>query len=329
MYRHKQKHSQVEPEQLDRWLVSYADYMTLMFALFVVLYAMAIVKEEKYSVLADSLTRMFEKPEQSGTGVPGPSVLTTPAPQSELDLYGTSLEQAKGPELVADATRLSDVSQRLLGSPLQSVEQQLTKALANLLEQGVAKLQQDQNWLTIELSSGLLFASGSATATQSARTLLSEITRVINPINNFIRVRGYTDDQPINNELFASNWELSVSRATSVLRLLEQLGTAPQRLAIEGYGQYYPFDQNDSPEGRAANRKVVIAISRYGYQPTAASQTGDTAGRTEDAGVLQRQLEQVTQQDGSIKVIALPGGGIRITTREDNPDVVPPEQQEP
>ncbi|GAA0538150.1 OmpA family protein [Rheinheimera aquimaris] len=329
MYRHKQKHSQVEPEQLDRWLVSYADYMTLMFALFVVLYAMAIVKEEQYSVLADSLTRMFEKPEQSGTGVPGQSVLATPTAQSEFDLYGTSLEQAKGPDLVADATRLSDVSERLLGSPLQSVEQQLTKALANLLEQGLAKLQQDQNWLTIELSSGLLFASGSATATQSARTLLTEITRVINPINNFIRVRGYTDDEPINNELFSSNWELSVSRATSVLRLLEQLGTAPQRLAIEGYGQYYPFEQNDSAEGRAANRKVVIAISRYGYQPPTSSENSDTTSRTEDAGVLQRQLEKVSQQDGSIKVIALPGGGIRITTREDNPDVVPPEQQEP
>lgn len=329
MYRHKQKHSQVEPEQLDRWLVSYADYMTLMFALFVVLYAMAIVKEEQYSVLADSLTRMFEKPEQSGTGVPGQSVLTTPAQQSELELYGSSLEPAKGPELIADATRLSDVSERLLGSPLQSVEQQLTKALANLLQQGLAKLQQDQNWLTIELSSGLLFASGSATATPSATTLLTEITRVINPINNFIRVRGYTDDEPINNELFASNWELSVSRATSVLRLLEQLGTAPQRLAIEGYGQYYPFEQNDSAEGRAANRKVVIAISRYGYQPPTPSENNNTASRTEDAVDLQRQLEQVSQQDGSIKVIALPGGGIRITTREDNPDVVPPEQQEP
>ena len=329
MYRHKQKHSQIEPEQLDRWLVSYADYMTLMFALFVVLYAMAIVKEENYNVLADSLTRMFEKPEQSGTGLPGNSVLTKAAPQSEMDLHGSSLEQAKGPELLADATRLSDVSERLLGSPLQSVEQQLTQALANLLEQGLAKLQQDQNWLTIELSSGLLFASGSATATQSARTLLGEITRVINPINNYIRVRGYTDNQPINNELFASNWELSVSRATSVLRILEQLGTAPQRLAIEGYGQYYPFDKNDSAQGRAANRKVVIAISRYGYAPDSQQTDNNRPQISEDSDALQRQLEQVSQADGSIKVIALPGGGIRITTREDNTDVTPPEQQEP
>ncbi|MGP9801414.1 flagellar motor protein MotB [Rheinheimera sp. NSM] len=326
MYRHKQKHQHVEQEQLDRWLVSYADYMTLMFALFVVLYAMSIVKEEQYNVLADSIARMFEKPEQSGSGVPGSSVLTKPAPQSELELYGTSLEDAKGPSLVADAKQLSEVTAKQLGSPLQSVEQQLTRALANLLEQGLAKIQQDENWLSIELSSGLLFASGSATATSSAQTLLAEITKVINPINNFIRVRGYTDDQPINNELFASNWELSVSRATSVLRMLEQLGTAPQRMAIEGFGQYYPFSANDSAQGRAANRKVVIAISRYGY--AAQSETTDNSENAEN-DALQRQLEQISQEDGSIRVIALPGGGIRITTRQDNPDARPPEQQEP
>ncbi|MDP2715626.1 flagellar motor protein MotB [Rheinheimera sp.] len=326
MYRHKQKHQHVEQEQLDRWLVSYADYMTLMFALFVVLYAMSIVKEEQYNVLADSITRMFEKPEQSGSGVPGSSVLTEPAPQSELELYGTSLEDAKGPSLVADAKQLSEVSAKQLGSPLQSVEQQLTRALANLLEQGLAKIQQDENWLSIELSSGLLFASGSATATSSAQTLLGEITKVINPIDNFIRVRGYTDNQPINNELFASNWELSVSRATSVLRMLERLGTAPQRMAIEGFGQYYPFSANDSAQGRAANRKVVIAISRYGY--AAQSEKTDNSENAEN-DALQRQLEQISQEDGSIRVIALPGGGIRITTRQDNPDAQPPEQQEP
>ncbi|WP_215397921.1 flagellar motor protein MotB [Rheinheimera oceanensis] len=328
MYRHRQKHTQIEPEQLDRWLVSYADYMTLMFALFVVLYAMSIVKEEQYSVLADSLTRMFEKPEQQNTGVQGQSVLTHAEPQSELDLYGTSLEQAKGPSLVADAKRLSEINETRLGSPLQAVEQQLTKALANLLEQGLAKIEQDENWLTIELNSGLLFASGSATATSSAQTLLTEITRIINPISNFIRVRGYTDNLPINNELFSSNWELSVSRATSVLRILERSGTAPQRLAIEGFGQYYPFGPNDTEQGRAANRKVVIAISRYGYQPeeTTPAQP-EPADKTVAEGL--QQLEQITQDDGSIRVIALPGGGIRITTRQDNPDAKPPEQQEP
>ena len=165
MYRHKQQHKHVEQEQLDRWLVSYADYMTLMFALFVVLYAMAIIKEEQYAVLTDSLTRIFDKPPASGTGVTGQSVLKEAEPQSDFDLHGTSLEHAKGPELVADARELSDITRRHLGSPLQSIEQELTQALANLIEQGVAELEQDENWLTIELSSGLLFASGSATTT--------------------------------------------------------------------------------------------------------------------------------------------------------------------
>lgn len=324
VYRHRSKHQYIEKEQLDRWLVSYADYMTLLFALFVVLYAMSIVKEEEYSVLADSLTRMFEKPEQTATGVKGQSVLVTNTPLSDLDMQGTSLEQPQGPTLVADARELSDIAQKKLGSPLQSVEQQLTKALANLLEQGLAKVQQDENWLTIELNSGLLFASGSATTTGSAQTLLQEITKVINPISNFIRVRGYTDNQPINNELFASNWELSVSRATSVLRLLERLGTAPQRMAIEGFGQYYPFSPNTTEDGRAENRKVVIAISRYGYE-----QSAQSAIATQGDKALQQQLEQITQEDGSIRVIALPGGGIRITTRQDAPKPGPSEQQEP
>lgn len=328
MYRHKQRHKHVEHEQLDRWLVSYADYMTLMFALFVVLYAMAMIKEEQYSVLANSLTRIFDKPAQPGTGVSGQSVLTEAAVQSEFDLHGSSLQQAKGPELVADARQLSDIAQQKLGSPLQSIEQQLTKALANLLQQGVAKLEQDENWLTIELNSGLLFASGSATTTPSAAVLLAEISRVIAPVSNFIRVRGYTDNLPINNELFASNWELSVSRATSVLRLLEQLNVAPQRLAIEGYGQYYPFVTNDTARGRAENRKVVIAISRYGYQAETAGQLAPNAEDLAQTEALQQQLEQVSQQDGTIRVIALPGGGIRITTREDNPDAETPQQQE-
>ncbi|MDX3773768.1 OmpA family protein [Chromatiaceae bacterium AAb-1] len=324
MYRHKRRHQHVEEEQLDRWLVSYADYMTLMFALFVVLYALAIVKEEKFSVLTDSLTRIFDKPDASGTGVKGEDLLTHNTPQSEFSSYGTSLDEAKGPELVADASTLSDVTRQKLGSPLISIEEELTRAIANLLEQGVAKLQRDENWLVIELNSGLLFASGSATATSSARTLLMEIARVINPVNNYLRVRGYTDDQPINNELFASNWELSVARATSVLRLLETLGVSPYRMAIEGFGQYYPATSNNDPQGRAENRKVVIAVSRYAYQPSEPEVVED-----EENEVLQQKLEQVTQDDGSIRVIALPGGGIRITTRQDNPDAVPQRKQEP
>lgn len=323
MYRQRKLHHKGEREDLDRWLVSYADYMTLMFALFVVLYALSLVKNEEFSVLTESLTRVFEKPKQSETGVTGPALLTQNTPQSELPKYGSSIDTAKGPELVADATRLAQLDQQFLGSPLESLEQELTQSLSQLVEQGLARVREEQDWLIIELNSGLLFPSGSANTNSSARVVLQEISKIINPINNFLRIRGYTDNIPIANELFSSNWELSVARATSVVRLLESLGTPSHRMAIEGYGQYAPAADNSTAAGRAANRKVEIAISRFGHRPVAASNGESAAALTESTA-----QPAMAEDEGSIRVIALPGGGIRITTRRDNPDALP-EQQDP
>lgn len=310
MYRHRRSRQQPEREELDRWLVSYADYMTLMFALFVVLYAISLLKKDEYTALTESLTKVFEKDRSSTSHV---EPLTYP----QLLLPDTDSRLANGSEIngatATNTEALSDVRQRFLGTPLSAIEQELAATLSTLIDQGVAKLQLDENWLVIELNSGLLFASGSATATVSARTVLKEISKIINPINNFLRVRGYTDNIPIRNELFSSNWELSVARATSVLRILESLGTAPYRMAIEGFGEYYPSADNNTASGRAENRKVVIAISRFGHSP-------EQAELKEQDVELEEQLDKVTQADGSIQVISLPGGGIRITTRQDNPD---------
>lgn len=320
MYRHRRLKQQAEREDIDRWLVSYADYMTLMFALFVVLYALSSLKQEEFNVLSESITKVFEKSPRKDSGT-AQSTLPPVVASTEFEFSGSAVNKAASSAEVANATTLSDVRQQYLGSPLELVEQDLRLALSDLIGQGVAKLVQDENWLVIELNSGLLFASGSATATNSARTLLQEISKIINPINNFLRVRGYTDNVPIRNELFSSNWELSVARATSVLRVLETLGTPPHRMAIEGFGEYYPTADNSTASGRAENRKVVIAISRFGYQPTPQAITPEQTG-------LEQQLEQITQQDGSIQVLPLPGGGIRITTRQDNPDAKP-EKQDP
>ncbi|GHG69602.1 cell envelope biogenesis protein OmpA [Alishewanella longhuensis] len=312
MYRHRRLRQQPEREELDRWLVSYADYMTLMFALFVVLYALSLLKQDEFNALTESITKIFEKsPRQDSLGPA--SSLPPVSGNSEFGFSGAAVNQPSTPKEVANATTLSDVRQQHLGSPLQLIEQDLRLALSDLIGQGVAKLIQDDDWLVIELNSGLLFASGSATATNSARTVLQEISKIINPINNFLRVRGYTDNIPIRNEVFSSNWELSVARATSVLRILETLGTPSHRMAIEGFGEYYPTADNATASGRAENRKVVIAISRFGYQSEAQK-------ATEQNAVLEQQLQNVTQADGSIQVVPLPGGGIRITTRQDNPD---------
>lgn len=321
MYRHRRAKQPSEREELDRWLVSYADYMTLMFALFVVLYALSLLKQEEFNALTESITKVFEKSPRAGANDPVVEAFAGQTGHTEFEFAGAASNQVAKPQQVANATTLSDVRQQHLGSPLELIEQDLRLALSDLIGQGVAKLRQDDDWLVIELNSGLLFASGSATATRSARTLLEEISKIINPINNFLRVRGYTDNVPIRNEQFASNWELSVARATSVLRLLETLGTPSHRMAIEGFGEYYPTADNTTASGRAENRKVVIAISRYGYQAPPQS-------RGEQNREFEQQLEHVTQADGSIQVVPLPGGGIRITTRQDNPDAKP-ERQDP
>ena len=121
-------------------------------------------------------------------------------------------------------------------------------------------------------------------------------------------MRGYTDNQPINNEIFRSNWTLSAARAEAVLTALVGKGIAPERLAYEAYGEFSPFADNGSEQGRLQNRKVVVAISRFAWVPPATVKplTGTP---------VQDELQSVDSE--KIRVIALPGGGIRITTRQD------------
>ena len=141
---------------------------------------------------------------------------------------------------------------------------------------------------------------------------------IIGEPSNFIRIRGYTDNQKINNEIFASNWELSVFRATAILQILQSMGVNPARMAIEGYGQYYPSADNLTPEGRARNRKVVIAVSKYGLekiQPMTVDSI-DLQGVKKTAPTKMSNDENIVQSK-DIQVIRLNSGNIRITTRKD------------
>ena len=159
----------------------------------------------------------------------------------------------------------------------------------------------------------MLFSSGSAVAQQRAKQVVGLVKDIIAPVDNYIRVRGYTDNEGIRNEMFRSNWELSVARATSVLVELESLGINPARMAIEGYGQYSPFASNDTEQGRAENRKVVVALSKYGLPPKEPENT-----EQESPNQPQQTTEiELPSDDNSIKVIQLPHGGIRITTRNE------------
>lgn len=320
MSRIRKRRYGVEHDNIHRWLVSYADYMTLMFALFVVLYAMAMVNEKPFESITESFGRVFqvyeEKTKNRGHG---DGVLMVNTSKTNKKLYGNGILDVAGPELLDNEKNLSNISDVEVGSNLTSLEKELNTALYELIESGFAQLQIDGDWLEIELNSGLLFPSGSSSATLSAEAILTVIYDITGQATNFIRIRGYTDNQVINNEIYSSNWELSVFRATAVLRVLEKLGLNPARMAIEGYGQYYPTSDNLTPKGRSKNRRVVVAISKYGLEKVNLLNTpkidlqdieqAKEAGESNDRG-----LDELN----NIKVIRLKNGGIRITTRNDN-----------
>lgn len=315
----KRRHS-VEHDNVHRWLVSYADFMTLLFALFVVLYAMAMVNEDPFETITQSVGRVFqadkEQPKNRGHG---DDILNINTSKSNKRLFGNGILEDAGPQLLEGEQTLSNISDSQVGSNLTSLENELHTALYELVESGYAQLKIDGDWLEIELNSGLLFPSGSSSATNSATSILSIIYNVIDEVSNFVRVRGYTDNQAIDTEFFSSNWELSVYRATSILRVLESLGINPARMAIEGYGQYYPTADNTTVQGRAENRKVVIAISKYGLEKSNLLHTPTIS--VKDVEAIAKVVNQSEQSD-EIKIIRLPNGGIRITTRNESENIV-------
>jgi len=316
MNRLRQRRHSVEHDNVDRWLVSYADYMTLLFALFVVLYAMAMVNEKKLETVTESLGRVFqankELPKNRGHG---DDILPVNSSQTKKSLYGNAILDVKGSELVDGEPKLSSVEESDIGTNLSSLEKKLNKALFDVIESGYAELKIDGDWLEIELNSALLFPSGSASPTNSAKAIMTVIFDVIGEVSNFVRVRGYTDNQPIDNEIFSSNWELSVARATAILTLLQDLDMQPARMAIEGYGQYYPNGDNRTAQGRAQNRRVVIAISKYGVQ--AANLLATPTISVKDVAAI-KDISDKNGDINQIRVIQLKDGGLRITTRADD-----------
>jgi chemotaxis protein MotB len=322
MNRLRQRRHLVEHDNVDRWLVSYADYMTLLFALFVVLYAMAMVNEKQFESITKSLGRVFQAtetlPKNKGHG---DDILPVNSSKTNKNLYGNGILAEAGPELTEGEKQLSNIKDHAVGTNLTSLEQALHTALYDLVESGYAKLEIDGDWLEIELNSGLLFPSGSASPTNSAKAIISAIYDVIGQASNFVRIRGYTDNQPIDTEIFSSNWELSVARATAILKLLEAMNMNPARMAIEGYGEYYPIADNNTAQGRSKNRRVVIAISKYGLKQSDLLTEPKVAVENLKS-ITDKQPKKLPEQDqaNKVKVIRLKNGGLRITTRQENGD---------
>jgi len=228
----------IEPEEsTDRWLVSYADFITLLFAFFVVMYSVSNVNVGKYRVLSDSVSTAFSH--QSSSPFPIGAEL------------GISVQRA--PIAIGLKGQVGLVS-------MKETAAELDERLKRWVKKGMIAVKGNEKWLEIEIKSNLLFNSGDATLSTEAAGILAELTDVIKATSNPLYVSGYTDNVPIANNRFPTNWELSTARASSVVRLFAQNGINPARMGAIGYGEFRPTAANDTIENRQKNRRVVIRM---------------------------------------------------------------------
>jgi len=261
-----------EHENHERWLVSYADFITLLFAFFVVMYSISSVNEGKYRVLSDSIVAAFRDPARSlepvqigelvRTPIQSDSIIDrnkpiieifkVPLPDQSLEQYDNDQDQAETSEDPLAAEGIDEAANRLADS--------IESAMADLIDDGLIQVRRDKRWIEVEIKTSILFPSGSAELSGNAEPVLRQLADTLRPLDNVVHVEGFTDNVPISNFEFISNWELSAARAASVVRLFAGLGIDPERMAAIGYGEYRPVASNDTEQGRAKNRRVVLVI---------------------------------------------------------------------
>lgn len=242
--RRRQQHGSASHE---RWLVSYADFITLLFAFFTTLYAISTVDARKLGEVVDSMQAAFANgdvpaPTRKGGGPGGGGANLTPGPDV-LPPKPRVMAPPGGPELT-----LSDLQMRL------------GESLAHQVADGAVSLEMDPRGLVVSLREAGAFATGSADLSLTARAVLAQVAQSLSQVGNGVRVEGHTDDVPIHTVRYRSNWELSTERATNVVALLLGAGVHPRRLSAAGYGEFHPRVANDGDMSRARNRRVDIVI---------------------------------------------------------------------
>lgn len=258
------KRRQEEHENHERWLVSYADFITLLFAFFVVMYSISSINEGKYRVLSDALVAAFRDPSRSLNPIQIGRLAKSPhtSPISLPYEYRKNVKQpGRRPDTRSEDRELRSVQRSEAASTaLQSLSGEIQRAVQSLIDEDLVKVRQGKGWLEIELKASILFPSGSAALTESALPVLRKLSKVLREHPNPIQVEGHTDNVPIRSLVYPSNWELSAARAASVVQLFAQYGIDPGRLAAIGYGEHRPVADNDSVAGRRKNRRVALVV---------------------------------------------------------------------
>lgn len=218
----RRRRSTDEHENDDRWLVSYADFITLLFAFFTAMYAISHVDMGK------------------------------------LELFTGSMRTAFGSAPGAASPVIEGVA--LPGGNLVSIEQEFRRIVT--ASAGGMSVRRDERGIALSLGEGVLFDSGRAEIRQEAAGVLGSIASVLKKMSNDVIIEGHTDNIPLSlGSRYSSNWELSTARATSVLSyLIIHSGLSPERLSAGGYGEFRPVSSNETPDGRSRNRRVDIVV---------------------------------------------------------------------
>lgn len=228
----------------ERWLVSYADFITLLFAFFVVLYAFAKADEERQRRVSDAIDAGFQTLSISPSVGKSSALFTRWHSASELRVA------ASRPHSPAE-----------IHSDLETMRRDLQQRLSAQIARKIVAVQLSRDGLVISLREAGYFDSGAAIPRPETTQTLQQISQAIRGTSYDLRVEGHTDNLPIHNSQFDSNWELSSARATRIARMLLQMSAVPaEQISAAGYAEYRPISENNTPEGRSENRRVDLVV---------------------------------------------------------------------
>jgi len=239
------RQKRAEHDNNDRWLISYADFITLLFAFFVVMYSISSINEGKYKTFGESLN----------------AALTQPSATNPVAINIAGNDAGKNAKVLVDkrAARLLE-QQRKMQEDMAAVNENLRKVMAVMIADGQVGVYQNRRGVVVDISASTLFKEGAATVQPAVLDTLRQVAEVLSKETRSIEVEGHTDDVPIKNAQFPSNWELSAGRASSVVRMLVNDGVPEERLTAVGMAANHPIEKNDTAEHRAKNRRVSITI---------------------------------------------------------------------
>lgn len=233
------KKREEEGENLERWLVSYADFITLLFAFFVVMYAISSVNEVKYRAVMQSVNSAFRSD----------NAVTIVIPEAQSPTPVTPIpNKKKAVEMRKEKERMTQIGRDLMD------------VFSSYVEDGTVKVVQSARGVNVEISASVLFSSADAKLSKQSEDILRGVARLLKDEPNEIQVEGFTDNMPINSAQYPSNWELSSARASSVIRLFIEQGVPANRMVAIGRGENSPIEDNSTPEGRAKNRRISLTV---------------------------------------------------------------------